>query len=84
MLDRKMLNKKMIPVFSKYLREYREENKLTQKALAKKLMITDRQFRNLELGTDMPNALTLSLFLLLLDKEKQKVFLAELREAIES
>ena len=53
MLDRKMLNEKMIPVFSKYLKEYREENQLTQKAVAKKLMITDRQLRNLELGADM-------------------------------
>ena len=84
MSNRDYMTEKMIPVFAKYLRVYRAEAGMSQKECAKKLLISVRQLRNLESAISMPNALTLAFFLLLLEKEKAKAFLAEVKSAIES
>lgn len=76
-MNRKEFTEMLKPTFARQLREYRATNGLTQKELAKKLRITDRQLGNLENEKAQPSALTFLLFLSLLDEEKAAAFLNE-------
>lgn len=55
---------------------------MTQEEMARMFMMSVRSYVDLEHGESLPSALTLSLFLIRLEKEEQKELLNDLRREI--
>ena len=81
MRKRDSVKDRLQPVIASEMKRFREENNWTQAELAKKLFISTRCYIDLERGINFPSALTLALFMTMLDEEKQEIFLTVLREA---
>jgi len=65
------------------IKEYRRKIGLTQEQMARKLHMAVRSYIDLEHGLTAPSAITLSYFLLLMEKEEREMFLADIKQTID-